>query len=350
MPEEGTGTSDTAGPSTGSPVPSATPTKTTKERAHEALAAAGLSTKPPKSDGARRVVTFAVVILVVLVVVVVGCLIALDHLQSQVTPLPTTPSTVVPPTTSPTTTTVAGAQPSGASTTATLAAYETASTDGVVLREVGNGGQPVGLERTASQNFNTDAAANPVVVYWWDGGTCAPCAAENLVVVSALEALGGTFHGLAATTESGPTATIDLRHASYHGPVLFEAAEVHGANGRVDQSAPPAATAQAAAYDAAPYTKQASALPFLDVGGRYVEIGSGFTSALLAGRSLSQVATTLSTPDDPVSRAVLGSANQLDAAVCTTLAELSRPLPTVCANPAIVSLELTLPTAAPHAG
>ena len=99
MPEAGAGDrppgDGSAGPRT---YPGATnvATKTTKERAHEALLAAGLSSKPPRSNGSRRLVLVAVVVLVVLVVIVVGSLAALDHLQTQVNPLPSTTSTTGP--------------------------------------------------------------------------------------------------------------------------------------------------------------------------------------------------------------------------------------------------------------
>jgi hypothetical protein len=128
----------------------------------------------------------------------------------------------------------------------------------------------------------------------------------------------------------------------------LEASEVVGANGLPAQAATSQATAQFRLYDVRPYTKDPGAHPFLDVAGRYVAVGVGYTPALLAGRSLSGIAAGLTTPDTPLTRAILGSANQLVASVCTTLAALSRPLPIVCSNPAILAIEPTLPTTAPR--
>jgi hypothetical protein len=59
-------------------------------------------------------------------------------------------------------------------------------------------------------------------------------------------------------------------------------------------------------------------LPFVDVGGRVVLVGSaiGFSPGLLQGMSMSQVAGALGDPTSAVGRAVLGAANTLAASVC----------------------------------
>jgi hypothetical protein len=308
-----------------------------KERARALLYEAGLAKPPARSTASRRVVLLAAVILVVLVVIVAASLTALGHLSSS-----STTTTTVPAST--TTTTVPVGHLSAA---AALAAFATASRDPALLQSVGAGGQPMDFARSAAPTFITDAHRRPVVVYWWSGD-CSPCAPENLVVASALEALGGTFRGLAPGTEPGPSPTLDLRHARYHGPVVLDAAEVTGPTGRPDQATGAQAAQQFHAFDARPYTPFPGAFPFLDVGGRYVMVGPDFSSALLAGSSFQGIAGRLGTPDDVVTRAVVGSANLLTAAVCVTLSELSQPLPIVCANPAIVALESQLPSVPPH--
>ena len=349
MPD-GAGSGTPQGSGTGAP--RGVPDKTTRERAHEALVAAGLDTPPSRSSGPRRLVIFAAVVLVVLALIVVGSLIALDHLQGKVTTTTTTTTTPATPTTVAPTTTTVPLIPGHPSSSPPLDAYVTASADGVVLRAVGTGGQPLPIVRTNTADFVTDPSHDPYLVYWWTGA-CGPCAAENLVVVSALSALGGTFGGLATTTEpaegTGTVTTIDLRHATYHGPVVLDASEVDGATGQPDQIPPPLAKSQFVAFDARPFTKDADSYPFLDVGGHFVQVGAGFTSQLLVGLTLRDLATDLTTPDSAVTRAIDGSANELDAAVCVALAELSRPRPTACSNPAIATIEPTLPRVAPRA-
>lgn len=352
VPSEGSETEGQPSPAPGGPElppavpgPTSGPQKSTRDVAREALLAAGLSKPPPSSNGARRLVVFSTVILVVLVVLVAASLIALDHLKTTVT-VPTSSTTTVPSTSTTTTSTTmpsAGGPPKGVSP---LAAYAAASADGVVLAAVGAGGEEIPFVKTRSRTFITDPSAAPVVVYWWNG-TCAPCAAENLVVVSSLEALGGTFKGLSTTTETGGITTIDLRHASYHGPIVLEASEVDGPNGRPDQPYGAQAGEQFQSYDVRPYTKDPGAYPFLDVGGHYVEVGPAFASALLQGLTLREIASDLATPDSAVTRSIDGSANELTAAVCRTLTLLSQHQPLVCANQAIVAIEPGLPKAPP---
>lgn len=328
------------------PTPAAVPTKSTREIAHEALRAAGL-TKPPKSSqGPRRLVLFSLVVLAVLVVLVVGSLVALGHLKTTVTLPPSTTTTLPTTTTSSSTSTTI--PPTGGATAglAPLAAYGAGSTNAVVLTAVGAGGEPLPFVRTTAHTYITDPSAAPVLVYWWNG-TCAPCAAENLVVVSSLEALGGKFTGLSTTTETGGVATISLRHATYHGPVVLQASEVDGPNGLPDQSYTPQAQQQFQTYDRKPYTKDPAAYPFLDIGGHFVQVGPAFASALLDRLTIAQIAADLSTPDSAVTRAIDGSADELTAAVCTTLKELSQRRPLICANPSIVAIEPGLPTTPP---
>jgi len=286
------------------------------------------------------------VILVVLAILVVASLFALDHLKIRTTTTTTLPSSTVPTSTSSSTTTSLAA--TGQTGVSPLAAYAAASRNELLLRDVGAGGQPLPFERTASRNFVTDPAHEPFVVYWWNG-TCAPCAAENFVVVSALESLGGTFTGLSTTTETGGIATIDLLHASYHGPVVLLASEVDGPNGLPDQGYTHVASAQFETFDRPPYTKIPGGYPFLDVGGRFVEIGPGFAQNLLKGLSVRTIAHDLASPDLAVTRDIDGSADELAAAICVTLHELSRPRPLLCANPSIAAIESGLPASPPRA-
>jgi hypothetical protein len=329
-------------PSSGAPEG---PTKSTREIANEALLAAGL-TKPPKSSsGPRRLVLFSLVVLAVLVVLIVASLVALGHLKTTVTLPPSTTTTYASTTTSSTTTTTLTSG-GGAPGVSPLVAYGEASANPVVLTAVGAGGQPLSFVRTKSYTYITDPSAAPVVVYWWNG-TCAPCAAENLVVVSSLDALGGKFTGLATTTESGGIVTIDLRHATYKGPIVLQTSEVDGPTGRPDQNYTAQARQQFRAFDQKPYTKDPGSYPFLDLGGHYVQVGSGIPAALLQGLTIHRIATDLSNSNSPVTRAIDGSADELTAAICQTLQQLSQRRPLICANASVASIEPGLPTAAP---
>jgi len=69
-------------------------------------------------------------------------------------------------------------------------------------------------------------------------------------------------------------------------------------------------------YDAAPYTTQTGAVPFLDFGNKYVSIGTPFVPSVLANLSWATIASDLSNANSPVAQAVDGTANSITAAIC----------------------------------
>ena len=64
------------------------------------------------------------------------------------------------------------------------------------------------------------------------------------------------------------------------------------------------------------YTGARGSFPFLDIGGRYVEVGQSVKPSVLQGLTAEQIANRLDNPSDPVAKAVDGSANVLTAAIC----------------------------------
>ena len=55
----------------------------------------------------------------------------------------------------------------------------------------------------------------------------------------------------------------------------------------------------------------------LDIANHYVLVGSSFSPSVLDGLTQSQVAADLAFPTSPVAQAVLASANEITAAICT---------------------------------
>ena len=60
----------------------------------------------------------------------------------------------------------------------------------------------------------------------------------------------------------------------------------------------------------------AGAIPFLDIANRYVMSGASYNPSVLQGKPGIDIADLLSTPDDPVAKAIDGSANAFTAALC----------------------------------
>ena len=71
-------------------------------------------------------------------------------------------------------------------------------------------------------------------------------------------------------------------------------------------------------YDAPPYVAagRKNGIPWLDVANQYVMQGSSYPPALIVGLDWGHIATRLASAGDPVTRAIVGSANYITAAIC----------------------------------
>jgi hypothetical protein len=89
-------------------------------------------------------------------------------------------------------------------------------------------------------------------------------------------------------------------------------------------------------YDAAPYTSSPGSIPFVFFAGKFVLIGGTYQPDVLQGRSLTQVGQALGNPSTTEARAILGSANEITAAICAATGQ--QPA-SVCQAPGVLSLE-----------
>jgi hypothetical protein len=185
------------------------------------------------------------------------------------------------------------------------------------------------------------------LVFYTGAEFCPYCAAERWALAVALERFG-TLSKLAVTSSSsqevfGGTPSLSFRGASYSSRfVAFEAVEQYADRPASGSTTGFAATASlrpveeaiVRRFDAPPYVSavEAGALPFVDIGGKAVMVGSGFSPAVLGGSSVGSVAADLHDPASNVYSAVVGEANLLTAAIC----EATGGKPgSVCAQPVI---------------
>jgi len=145
----------------------------------------------------------------------------------------------------------------------------------------------------------------------------------------------GTFSGLATvhsasvngagSAEPFPnTPTWTFAHASYTSQYLaFTSVEMQtnipdktSGTYTTLQTPTSAQNALLTRYDAAPYTTQPGAIPFIYFGGKYVSIGVSYDQTPLTGLSWSQIGAKLSDPNSPVAQAIDGTANHITAAIC----------------------------------
>ncbi len=167
---------------------------------------------------------------------------------------------------------------------------------------------------------------------------CPFCAAERWPLVVALSRFGRftVLHDATSSSQSlfPDTSTFSFDGTSYSSAYLdFTGVELYsdqvGADGTYTRIArlTPAQAALVARYGAPTTAAGVGASPFVDVAGRLVATTSGFSPALLAGMSQSQIASALTAPPDPsapvgtreappVGAAVLATANQLSAGIC----------------------------------
>jgi hypothetical protein len=167
----------------------------------------------------------------------------------------------------------------------------------------------------------------PLVVYI-GAEYCPFCAAQRWGLAIALSRFG-TFSGLGETKSSSTdtypnTATLTFHGANFSSPYLeFQGVEttsnVKQGNGYAPLDTPTAdQTKLLSTYDAPPYVSSdtAGAIPFLDIANKYVIAGASYSPQILAGKSGVDIAAALSTPDSPIAKAILGSANAFTAAIC----------------------------------
>lgn len=163
----------------------------------------------------------------------------------------------------------------------------------------------------------------PQMVYL-GGEFCPFCAAQRWAMVVALSRFG-TFQNLKVTHSSTSdvypgTNTFSFAGATYKSPYLvFSPVEAYGPVQGQPLEKPSALQQRLVSqYDRPPYVSSADAgaIPFIDIGNRYLMISSMYSPSVLAGLSWSQIASRLADPSDPVAQAVGGSANVLTAALC----------------------------------
>ncbi|HEY1734502.1 MAG TPA: DUF929 family protein [Acidimicrobiales bacterium] len=157
------------------------------------------------------------------------------------------------------------------------------------------------------------------------------CAAQRWAIVAAL-ARFGKFAGLQTTQSSstdvfGDTQTVTFASATFTSRYVTVAlreryGNVQNSSGTGWAVLDRLTGTEAAVtnrYDTPQYTGAATkgqSVPFMDVANRVVA-GTSYSPSILQGLTTSQIATGLSTSKDPVTQAIVASANYLSASICS---------------------------------
>ena len=163
--------------------------------------------------------------------------------------------------------------------------------------------------------------------FFYDGAEYCPyCAAVSWSIVVALSRFG-EFTKLPETSSSSSdvdpnTATLSFYGSSYSSSSidfvsLEETTNQSDGNGSyVALQTPTAAQAEVIqTYNAPPYTNSPG-IPFISVANQYLELGSAYNPASLAGLSQQDIAGNLSNSSSTVTRNIVGGANYLMATIC----------------------------------
>ncbi len=175
----------------------------------------------------------------------------------------------------------------------------------------------------------------------WDGaGYCPYCAAERWALTAALSRFG-TWSNLTLISSSSSDVDPGTHSFSYDGATYTSPYLTFGAIDPVNAaSQPPSRDEQAVLnkYANPKYLpgEQAGqgAIPFLDVDNVALISGASFNPGVLAGLSWTTIATDLSNPDSPVTRAIVGTANYITAAICSSIHGAPA---SVCNSPGVVA-------------
>jgi Domain of unknown function (DUF929) len=162
---------------------------------------------------------------------------------------------------------------------------------------------------------------------------CPFCAAQRWATIAALGRFG-TWSGLGNTTSSSVdqyanTPTFTFLKAKFTSKYLvFRGVEtlnnVYNANNNPPygklMSLSPTESALFAKYDTSKYINMSpssdGSIPFISMGNQFLISGASYNPGLLSGLTRTQIASNLAAPSDPISQAIITSANEQTAALC----------------------------------
>ncbi len=190
---------------------------------------------------------------------------------------------------------------------------------------------PVTAPREAAGQPALTSKGKPEV-FFVGGEFCPFCAAQRWAIIASLSRFG-TFTGLqtmqSSSTDVYPsTQTFTFVNAQYKSPyITLESREIYsnqensaGTGWALLQPLTKAQTALLKKYDVPKYTggsaTESGSIPFVDIGNRFIVAGASYSPSTLQGLSRSQIASALSDPKDPATKAIVASSNYISASIC----------------------------------
>jgi hypothetical protein len=160
------------------------------------------------------------------------------------------------------------------------------------------------------------AGTRPYVLYV-GAEFCPFCAAERWSIITALSRFG-SFSGLSLISSSSTdvfpnTPTFTFLNATFHSSYLtFTSRELEDRNQQALQTLTNQEAALESHYNTAGY------IPFVLIDDRYYQVSAAYSPALLSGQTWGQIANHLNDPSSATTRAILGEADIISAAICNS--------------------------------
>ena len=224
---------------------------------------------------------------------------------------------------------------------------EVMSIPATVYSKVGLPTEIVNFPKKVSGDELLTSDGRPELLYMW-ASYCPFCAAENWALAMALSRFG-TFRDLGTTNSSVSDFAPDSSTLSFYGATYssrfvaltsYDLAtnEPASAGAKCNVNGYTCLETPSASATNLFQTLGAGSMPFLDFGNKVIQTGAGYADQplVLAGLTVSQIASQLSDTNSQVARAEVGSANYITAAICALTGNESR---VVCSTPVIARAE-----------
>lgn len=217
-----------------------------------------------------------------------------------------------------------------------------------ILNKIGVGtanGKPIAIKAPALVTNN-----KPDILY--EGAEYCPyCATERWPMAIALSKFG-TFKNLGLTQSSSTdvypnTQTLSFYKSIYASsyvsftPIEIETNIPNGSGSYTNLQTPTTTENNIInKYDASPYlpSQDASAIPFIDLGGKFLIAGASYSPQVLQGKSAKQIASSLSNANSAIAKGADGVANTIIAAIC----KMTNNRPQTACTPLVKQIESSL--------
>jgi hypothetical protein len=220
------------------------------------------------------------------------------------------------------------------------------SLDPALLAQIKN--TPAADIMTAIKNTPLARDSNGKPIFLYVGGEFCPyCAGQRWAVIIALSRFGSFGPLQPIISSEGNIPSYTFHNATYTSEYL-SAALIEASNGS-GQKLDSLSTEQQQwfdKYNAPPYTQTTGSIPFIDIANQRVSTGLYYKQEaleLLHGNTHQYIVDQLKDPNSTLAKEILGSANYLTAAICTSTNNLPAA---VCQAGPIPDIQKTLPKTA----